>query len=86
MDELDTPYLLPIGGIGSCILLFGVYIIVLVYVFYRMTVPETNQQLTFYHPFDEWWRRGNTSISPWYQDHLFDSKRRDNLFPTYQTI
>lgn len=46
----------------------------------------TNNYYVYYHPFDQWWRRKETNISPWYQDHFFDSKRRDNLFPTYQNI
>lgn len=40
----------------------------------------------YYHPFDQWRRRKENYISPWYQDYLFDSKRSDNLFPSYQNI
>ena len=38
----------------------------------------------YYHPFDKWWR--TDKIPPWYQDYLFDEKRKDNLFPSYQNI
>jgi hypothetical protein len=67
------------------ITLFLLYLGLFIYIFRRLQ-PEPEQPLKFYHPFDQWWRRKETNIGPWYQDHFFDSKRRDNLYPTYQTI
>lgn len=50
----------------------------------NMFVPD--KPYVYSHPFDQWWRKKETNISPWYQDHFFDSKRWDNKFPTYQNI
>jgi hypothetical protein len=77
MFEVDNQY--------TNVLLFFGFLALFVYIFRQLQyAPE--EPYEFHHPFDQWWRRKDTSISPWYQDHFFDSKRRDNLFPTYQTI
>lgn len=65
------------------ILYFTLFILVFKYI---NSLFITSPPPKYYHPFDQWWRRKETNISPWYQDHFFDSKRRDNLFPTYQNI
>lgn len=65
--------------------LFIGYLALIVYIFNKFRL-KPDPPLKYYHPFDQWWRRKETSISPWYQDHFFDSKRRDNLYPTYQNI
>jgi hypothetical protein len=52
----------------------------------RLMKYTPDPSLQYYHPFNQWWRRKETNLSNWYQDHFFDSKRRDNLFPTYQNI
>lgn len=67
------------------ILLFVIVMGFVVYIFKKLEMKQ-DEPLKYYHLFDQWWRRKETSISPWYQDHFFDSKRRDNLFPTYQNI
>lgn len=77
MFEIDNQY--------SNIILFILYLGIFIYIFKRLK-PEPEEPLKYYHPLDQWWRRKETSISPWYQDHYFDSKRHDNLFPTYQNI
>lgn len=61
----------------------ALFIVVYKYIDYHFRL---NPPYVYYHPFDQWWRKKETNISPWYQDHFFDSKRWDNKFPTYQTI
>jgi len=69
------------------ILLFTLYL-TLFFIIYRYieSLFVTPKPYVYGHPFDQWWKKKETNISPWYQDHLFDSKRNDNKFPTYQNI
>jgi hypothetical protein len=69
------------------VLLIISYFILFVVTFkYINSLFTPKKPYVYGHPFDQWWRRKETNISNWYQDHYFDSKRRDNLFPTYQNI
>jgi len=77
MSAIDDP--------TTNVILFVLYISIFIYIFRRLKYTP-GPPPKYYHPFDKWWRQKETSISPWYQDHLFDAKRNDNLFPTYQNI
>ena len=69
------------------LLLCTLYLILFFYVILKIKSSFKDEtQIVYSHPFNQWWLRKETNISPWYQDHLFDEKRNDNLFPSYQNI
>ena len=67
------------------ITLFLLYLGLFVVIFRRLKhTPDPPQQ--YYHPLYQWYAKKETNISDWFNWYYFDSKRRDNLFPTYQNI
>jgi len=82
---MDYNYIIENKYIQLLLVLFYFISLSLIYKYINSMFVHQNPYV-YNHPFNQWWKRKETSMSSWYQDHFFDSKRPDNLFPTYQNI